>query len=88
MMLMDAAAVGKAESSNRYGYGCQLEFGALTAADGTKCAARDTPIIGIHIALVEIVLQGLASPNGGPGQILLTLIDVSTPAEVRVVDHW
>lgn len=42
---------GKVELSN--GYSCKLEFGDFQAADGTKCAARQTNITGNHIALVD-----------------------------------
>lgn len=42
---------GKVELSN--GYTSKLEFGDFTAADGTKCQARQTQIRGNHIALVE-----------------------------------
>jgi hypothetical protein len=42
---------GKVELSN--GYSCKLEFGDFQAADGTKCAARQTNITGNHVALVD-----------------------------------
>ena len=63
LILMDADAIaavdaGKRELSN--GYSCKLEFGDFTAADGTKCAARQTNIVGNHIALVD---RGRAGPE-------------------------
>jgi uncharacterized protein len=56
LILMDQAAIadvdaGKRELSN--GYTCELQFGDFTAADGTKCAAKQTNIRGNHIALVD-----------------------------------
>lgn len=63
LILMDAHAIaqvdaGKVELSN--GYGCKLDFGDFTAADGTKCAARQTNIVGNHVALVD---RGRAGPT-------------------------
>jgi len=49
---------GKVELSN--GYTCNLEFGDFTAADGTKCQARQTNITGNHVALVD---RGRAGPT-------------------------
>lgn len=56
LVLMDQAAIdavdaGKRELSN--GYVAGLEFGDFTAADGTKCQARQTSIRGNHVALVD-----------------------------------
>lgn len=56
LAFLDAATIakvdaGKVELSN--GYSCKLEFGDFTAADGTKCQARQTNITGNHIALVD-----------------------------------
>lgn len=56
LVLMDAATIakvdaGKAELSN--GYTAGLEFGDFTAADGTKCQARQTSIAGNHVAIVD-----------------------------------
>lgn len=56
LVLMDQAAIdavdaGKRELSN--GYDAGLEFGDFTAADGTKCQARQTSIRGNHVALVD-----------------------------------
>lgn len=56
LLLTDAEAIrkvdgGKRELSN--GYSAELEFGDFTAADGTKCQARQTSIVGNHVALVD-----------------------------------
>lgn len=56
IVLMDAATIdkveaGKAELSN--GYATQLEYGDFQAADGTKCQARQTNIVGNHVAIVD-----------------------------------
>jgi hypothetical protein len=63
LLLTDASAIkavqdGKRELSN--GYGAELEFGDFTAADGTKCQARQTSITGNHVALVD---RGRAGPE-------------------------
>lgn len=56
LLLTDAATIskveaGKVELSN--GYGATLEFGDFTAADGTKCHARQSSIAGNHVAIVD-----------------------------------
>lgn len=56
--LIDAVQAGKRELSN--GYSAELEFGDFTAADGTKCVARQTKIKGNHVAIVD---QGRAGPS-------------------------
>lgn len=63
LLLTDAAAIaavdaGKRELSN--GYSSNLQFGDFTAADGTKCQARQTNIVGNHIAIVD---RGRAGPD-------------------------
>lgn len=63
LLLTDAdtiAAVdaGKRELSN--GYGADLVFGDFTAADGTKCVAKQTAIKGNHVAIVD---RGRAGPS-------------------------
>lgn len=63
LVLMDAATIakveaGKAELSN--GYAAGLEFGDFQAADGTKCQARQTNIVGNHVAIVD---RGRAGPS-------------------------
>ena len=57
LLLMDADAIadvdaGKRDLSN--GYVAELEFGDFTAADGTKCPARQARITdGNHVAIVD-----------------------------------
>ena len=56
LMLTDAPTIaavkaGKRELSN--GYTADLEFGDFTAPDGTKCQARQTNIVGNHVAIVH-----------------------------------
>lgn len=63
LLLTDAEAIrkvdgGKRELSN--GYSAELEFGDFTAANGTKCQARQTSITGNHVALVD---RGRAGPE-------------------------
>ena len=63
LLLTDAEAIGKVEAGKRElsnGYSSALEFGDFTAADGTKCSARQTQITGNHIALVD---RGRAGPE-------------------------
>jgi hypothetical protein len=71
LILMDRAAIaavdaGKVELSN--GYSSNIEFGDFTAADGTKCQARQTQIRGNHIALVD---RGRAGPSCRIGDVAL-----------------
>ncbi|WP_235682030.1 DUF2213 domain-containing protein [Sphingobium yanoikuyae] len=63
LLLTDASAIaavngGKRELSN--GYAADLEFGDFTAADGTKCVARQKSITGNHVAIVD---RGRAGPS-------------------------
>lgn len=56
LMLTDADAIAKVEAGKRElsnGYSAALEFGDFTAPDGTKCHARQTSIIGNHVAIVD-----------------------------------
>ncbi|WP_185999961.1 DUF2213 domain-containing protein [Novosphingobium aerophilum] len=56
LLLTDAEAIAKVESGKRElsnGYSSDLEFGDFTAADGTKCQARQKSITGNHVALVD-----------------------------------
>lgn len=78
---------GKAELSN--GYSCKLEFGDFTAADGTKCQARQTNIIGNHVALVD---RGRAGPSCRVGDAATcdslpsTILDTEKPVKTIVID--
>lgn len=63
LVLMDADTIakveaGKVELSN--GYSAKLEYGDFTAADGTKCQARQSSIVGNHVAIVD---RGRAGPS-------------------------
>lgn len=56
LLLTDAEAIRKVDAGKRElsnGYSAELEFGDFTAADGTKCQARQTSITGNHVALVD-----------------------------------
>lgn len=56
LLLTDAEAIRKVDAGKRElsnGYSAELEFGDFTAADGTKCQARQTSIAGNHVALVD-----------------------------------
>lgn len=56
LLLTDADAIGKVEAGKRElsnGYSAELEFGDFTASDGTKCVARQTNIVGNHVAIVD-----------------------------------
>lgn len=63
LLLTDAGTIakvngGKRELSN--GYSTDLEFGEFVATDGTKCQARQTRIVGNHVAIVD---AGRAGPE-------------------------
>ncbi|WP_300563022.1 DUF2213 domain-containing protein [Companilactobacillus sp.] len=63
LMLTDAEAIAKVDGGKRElsnGYDAKLEFGDFTAADGTKCQARQVSIDGNHVALVD---RGRAGPS-------------------------
>lgn len=64
ILLTDADAIAKVDAGKRElsnGYGATLEFGEFTAADGTKCQARQSKITGgNHVALVD---RGRAGPE-------------------------
>lgn len=63
LLLTDAEAIAKVEAGKRElsnGYAATLEFGEFTAADGTKCDARQASIAGNHVALVD---RGRAGPD-------------------------
>ncbi len=63
LLLTDAEAIRKVDAGKRElsnGYSASLEFGDFTAADGTKCQARQTSIVGNHVALVD---RGRAGPE-------------------------
>jgi hypothetical protein len=56
LLLTDADAIAKVDAGKRElsnGYSTDLQFGDFTAPDGTKCQARQTSIVGNHVALVD-----------------------------------
>lgn len=78
LVLMDEATIakveaGKAELSN--GYSAGIEFGDFTAADGTKCQARQTSIAGNHVAIVD---RGRAGPTCRIGAAVCDSIPLPT----------
>lgn len=96
LVLMDADAIravdsGKVELSN--GYSCSLEFGSFKAADGTECQARQTNIVGNHIAIVD---KGRAGPtckigdvafcDALPSNLLPKLNDQEKPVKTMLID--
>ncbi len=63
LLLTDAEAIAKVDAGKRElsnGYSTDLQFGDFTAPDGTKCQARQTSIVGNHVALVD---RGRAGSN-------------------------
>lgn len=92
LMLTDATTVakvngGKRELSN--GYACDVEVGDFTAADGTKCQARQKPgsIIGNHVALVDRGRAGsdCAICDALPSNLFDTL-KTEKPVKTMVID--
>lgn len=56
LLMTDASAIAKVDAGKRElsnGYSSDLQFGDFTAADGTKCQARQASISGNHVALVD-----------------------------------
>lgn len=92
LAFLDAATIakidaGKAELSN--GYVCKLEFGDFTAADGTKCQARQTEIVGNHVALVD---RGRAGSTCRVGDAALcdalppAILNQEKPVKIKIGD--
>lgn len=97
LLLTDAEAIrkvdgGKRELSN--GYSAELEFGDFTAADGTKCQARQTSIAGNHVALVDrgragsecAIKDGFALCDSLPSNILDSLTKTEKPVKTMLID--
>lgn len=97
LLLTDAEAIrkvdgGKRELSN--GYSAELEFGDFTAADGTKCQARQTSIVGNHVALVDrgragsecAIKDGFAVCDALPSNILDSLTKTEKPVKTMLID--
>jgi hypothetical protein len=88
LMIMDAAAIkdiqaGKRELSN--GYSCELVWGDGVAPDGTAYNARQTNIIGNHVAIVDKGRAGDACRIGDSGGKLFALCDAN-PNAIKVGD--
>lgn len=97
LLLTDAEAIrkvdgGKRELSN--GYSAELEFGDFIAADGTKCQARQTSIVGNHVALVDrgragsecAIKDGFAVCDALPSNILDSLTKTEKPVKTMLID--
>lgn len=97
LLLTDAEAIskvngGKRELSN--GYSAELEFGDFTAADGTKCQARQASIAGNHVALVDrgragsecAIKDGFAVCDALPSNILDSLTKTEKPVKTMLID--
>lgn len=97
LLLTDASAIakvndGKRELSN--GYSAQLEYGDFTAADGTKCQARQTSITGNHVALVDrgragsdcAIKDGFAVCDSLPSNLLDSLTQESSVPKIVIID--
>lgn len=81
LLLTDADAIAKVDAGKRElsnGYSTDLQFGDFTAPDGTKCQARQTSIVGNHVALVDrgragsecAIKDGFAACDALPADIL------------------
>jgi hypothetical protein len=88
LMIMDGATIkdiqaGKRELSN--GYSCELVWGDGVAPDGTAYNARQTNIIGNHVAIVDKGRAGDACRIGDSGGKLFALCDAN-PNAIKVGD--
>lgn len=99
LLLTDAEAIrkvdgGKRELSN--GYSAELEFGDFTAADGTKCQARQTSIVGNHVALVDrgragsecAIKDGFAVCDALPSNLFDSLTQEKPVPKIMTVDGY
>jgi hypothetical protein len=97
LLLTDASAIAKVDAGKRElsnGYSADLEFGDFTAADGTKCQARQTSIAGNHVALVDrgragsecAIKDGFAVCDALPSNILDSLTQESPVPKIVVID--
>ncbi|TZG25589.1 DUF2213 domain-containing protein [Sphingomonas montanisoli] len=96
LLLTDAEAIakvngGKRELSN--GYSADLEFGDFTAADGTKCQARQKTIFGNHVALVdrgragsECAIKDAAPCASAPQPLFDSLTTQEKPVKTMMID--
>lgn len=96
LLLTDAEAIAKVDAGKRElsnGYAATLEFGDFTAADGTKCHARQSSITGNHVALVDrgragsecAIKDGFAVCDALPSNILDSL-NQEKPVKTMLID--
>ncbi|WP_059149915.1 DUF2213 domain-containing protein [Novosphingobium barchaimii] len=99
LLLTDASAIAKVDAGKRElsnGYSADLEFGDFTAADGTKCQARQTSIAGNHVALVDrgragsecAIKDGFAVCDALPSNILDSLTQEMPVPKLLTVDGY
>lgn len=97
LLLTDAEAIRKVDAGKRElsnGYSAELEFGDFTAADGTKCQARQTSITGNHVALVDrgragsecSIKDGFAVCDALPSNVLDSLTKTEKPVKTMLID--
>lgn len=97
LLLTDADAIAKVEAGKRElsnGYSTDLQFGDFTAPDGTKCQARQTSIVGNHVALVDrgragsecAIKDGFAVCDAIPSAILDSLTKDTYMPKIVLVD--
>lgn len=97
LLLTDASAIAKVDGGKRElsnGYSSDLEFGDFTAADGTKCQARQKSITGNHVALVDrgragsecAIKDGFAVCDALPSNLLDTLTQESPVPKIVLID--
>ncbi|WP_207078467.1 DUF2213 domain-containing protein [Novosphingobium sp. KA1] len=97
LLLTDAEAIAKVEAGKRElsnGYRSDLEFGDFTAADGTKCQARQKSITGNHVALVDrgragsecAIKDGFAVCDALPSNLLDSLTQESPVPKIVLID--
>lgn len=97
LLLTDAEAIAKVDAGKRElsnGYSSDLEFGDFTAADGTKCQARQKSITGNHVALVDrgragsecAIKDGFAVCDALSSNILDSLTQESPVPKIVLID--
>jgi uncharacterized protein len=99
LLLTDAEAIRKVDAGKRElsnGYSAELEFGDFTAADGTKCQARQTSIAGNHVALVDrgragsdcAIKDGFAVCDALPSSLFDALTQEKPVPKIMTVDGY
>jgi len=97
LLLTDASAIAKVDGGKRElsnGYSSDLEFGDFTAANGTKCQARQKSITGNHVALVDrgragsecAIKDGFAVCDALPSNLLDSLTQESPVPKIVIID--